>query len=173
VACAHAVKSISCVRKNRKQFFASDPDIAPYMKYVPPMCTIWKRSSVRLRRDSLTIVLRGHRIGQCETYLTSWRNKMNAKKLTAAVILFAATGAALAQSSEFVAPDANFISSKSRAEVVAELNQARTEGLLTFTEYDYPAARDHAGVQSPVAKHAGVAQSSGMANTGSNIYFGS
>jgi hypothetical protein len=98
---------------------------------------------------------------------------MNAKKLTAAVILFAATGAALAQSSEFVAPDANFISSKSRAEVIAELNQARAEGLLAFTEYNYPVIRGHAGVQAPVAKHPGVAQSSGMANAGSNIYFGS
>lgn len=98
---------------------------------------------------------------------------MNAKKLSAAVILFATAGAALAQSSEFVAPDANFISSKSRAEVIAELNKARAEGLMTFAEYNYPVTRGHAGVQAPAPKHAGTAQWSGMADAGSNIYFGS
>lgn len=50
---------------------------------------------------------------------------MNAKKMIAAVAVFAATGSAFA--SEWV-DFSNFKSTKTRAEVVAELNQAKASG---------------------------------------------
>lgn len=54
---------------------------------------------------------------------------MNAKQLLA-IALFAATGSVFAQSAEFTAPDAGFASTKTRAEVRAELSQAYTDGVL-------------------------------------------
>jgi hypothetical protein len=59
---------------------------------------------------------------------------MNAKQLIAAVAVFAAAGSAFAQQQEFVAPDANFVSAKTRAEVVAELNQAYAQGALAIRD---------------------------------------
>jgi len=53
---------------------------------------------------------------------------MNAKQLIATVALFAATGAAFAQSTEYADPAAGFVSTKTRAEVRAELAQAQREG---------------------------------------------
>jgi uncharacterized protein YciI len=53
---------------------------------------------------------------------------MNAKQLIASVALLAATGAVFAQAAEYEVPNANFVSTKTRAEVVAELKQARTAG---------------------------------------------
>lgn len=55
---------------------------------------------------------------------------MNAKQLIATVAMFAATSAAFAQSSEYATPHENFVSSKTRAEVKAELQQAYAEGAL-------------------------------------------
>lgn len=98
---------------------------------------------------------------------------MNAKKLTAAVIMFAAAGATFAQTQEFVAPDANFVSSKSRAEVVAELKQAQANGALAFTEHNYPVIATQAGAQPRAPKQAGAMQSAGASQINSNIYFGS
>jgi len=55
---------------------------------------------------------------------------MNAKQLIATVALFAATGAAFAQSTEYADPAAGFVSTKTRAEVVAEIKQASALGTL-------------------------------------------
>lgn len=55
---------------------------------------------------------------------------MNTKQLIAAAVVFAAAGSAFAQQTEFVAPDAGFVSSKTRADVVAELQQAYADGTL-------------------------------------------
>jgi hypothetical protein len=98
---------------------------------------------------------------------------MNAKKLTAAVIMFAAAGATFAQNAEFVAPDANFVSSKSRAEVIAELKQAKADGSLAFTEYNYPVIANQGGARSQAAKQSGIMSSAGASQANSNIYFGS
>ena len=98
---------------------------------------------------------------------------MNAKKLTAAVIMFAAAGATFAQTQEFVAPDANFVSSKSRAEVVAELKQAQLNGSLAFTEHNYPVIATQDGVQPRAANQASPMQSADASQTKQNIYFGS
>lgn len=71
---------------------------------------------------------------------------MNAKHLIAAVAVLAATGSAIAQ--EYVAPDANFVSTKSRAEVVAELRQARADGSLDVSEYGYPVVQASSTLKS-------------------------
>lgn len=52
---------------------------------------------------------------------------MNTKQITAAVVLFAAAGAALAEAP--YPPETKFVSTKTRAEVLAELKQA--QGLIT------------------------------------------
>ena len=53
---------------------------------------------------------------------------MNAKQLIASVALLTATGAVFAQVSEYEVPNANFVSTKTRAEVIAELKQAKVAG---------------------------------------------
>ncbi|MGH8807065.1 MAG: DUF4148 domain-containing protein [Noviherbaspirillum sp.] len=56
---------------------------------------------------------------------------MNAKKLIAAVAVFAAAGSALADNVDTTYPyvdHSQFVSTKARAEVVAELNQAVAKG---------------------------------------------
>jgi hypothetical protein len=124
-------------------------------------------------RHNPALGLRGRSIGQREINLTFWRIKMNAKKLTAAVIMFAAAGATFAQNAEFVAPDANFVSSKSRAEVIAELKQAQANGTLSFMEYNYPVIAHQDGVQPSGAKQTSAMRSAGTSQANSNIYFGS
>jgi len=60
---------------------------------------------------------------------------MNTKQLTAALILLTAAGAALADSGD--APGTPFVSTKTRAEVIAELKQAQAQGLITNGD-NYP-----------------------------------
>lgn len=66
---------------------------------------------------------------------------MNAKHVIAATLL-AASGATFAQ--EYVAPDAGFVSTKTRAEVIAELTAAREAGTLAVTDDAYPVAANKA-----------------------------
>ena len=61
---------------------------------------------------------------------------MNSKQWITAAALLAATGAALAQQTEWIAADANFVSTKSRAEVRAELNQAYADGSIATMQRD-------------------------------------
>ena len=61
---------------------------------------------------------------------------MNVKKLIAAVAVFAAAGSAFAQQTEFVAPDAGFKSTLTRAEVRQDLARAQTQGLTAQREHD-------------------------------------
>jgi hypothetical protein len=61
---------------------------------------------------------------------------MIAKRLIAAFTVLAATDSVFAQ--EFVEPDANFVSTRSRAEVIAELVQARADGTLVVDDATYP-----------------------------------
>ena len=53
---------------------------------------------------------------------------MNSKQLIASITLLVASGAVFAQSTEYVQPNEKFVSTKTRAEVIAELKQAKTEG---------------------------------------------
>lgn len=61
---------------------------------------------------------------------------MNAKHLIAAVAVLASAGSVLAQ--DYVPPDAGFSSTKTRAEVIAELHQARADGSLNYSDHSYP-----------------------------------
>jgi len=61
---------------------------------------------------------------------------MNAKHLVAAFAFLATTGSVFAQ--EFVVPDANFVSSRTRADVVAEIAEARANGTLDVIDSQYP-----------------------------------
>lgn len=53
---------------------------------------------------------------------------MNTKHLIASLGFLVAATSALAQSSEYVQPNEKFVSTKTRAEVIAELQQAKSEG---------------------------------------------
>jgi hypothetical protein len=97
---------------------------------------------------------------------------MNAKQLIAAVAVLAATGSAFAQSKESVAPDANFMSSKSRAEVIAELNQAQAQGVLAIREDTYPVIKKQAAMRSRADVRAEAIQSARGNMLQSDIYFG-
>lgn len=61
---------------------------------------------------------------------------MNIKQLVAAATVLAATGAAFAEARYPV--DTPFVSTKTRAEVRAELEQARAQGLLTRDRERHP-----------------------------------
>jgi hypothetical protein len=63
-------------------------------------------------------------------------NTMNVKNLIAAVAVFAAAGSAFAQQTEFVAPDAGFQSTLTRAEVRQDLAQAASEGAIAQRQHD-------------------------------------
>jgi hypothetical protein len=63
---------------------------------------------------------------------------MNTKQLFAAAAILAATGSTFAQQTEFVAADANFTSTKTRAEVMAEVNQAYADGTLIARDGQEP-----------------------------------
>lgn len=60
---------------------------------------------------------------------------MNIKQLVAAITVLAATGAAFAEARPINTP---FVSTKTRAEVRAELEQARAQGLLTRDRERHP-----------------------------------
>lgn len=61
---------------------------------------------------------------------------MNVKQLIAAAAVFAAAGSAFAQQTEFVAPDAGFKSTLTRAEVRQDLARAQEQGLTAQREHD-------------------------------------
>ncbi|PFH10020.1 uncharacterized protein DUF4148 [Collimonas sp. PA-H2] len=64
---------------------------------------------------------------------------MNISKLVAGAMLIAAAGSALAEAS--YPPELPFVSSKTRAEVIAELKQARDDGSLNYAASAYPVLR--------------------------------
>ena len=61
---------------------------------------------------------------------------MNVKNLIAAIAVFAVAGSAFAQQTEFVAPNAGFKSSLTRAEVRQDLVQAASEGAIAQRQHD-------------------------------------
>ncbi len=61
-------------------------------------------------------------------HIIFWRMTMNSQHLKVAAALMMAVGSAMAQQTEFVAPDANFVSTRTRAEVVAELRAEQRKG---------------------------------------------
>jgi len=85
--------------------------------------------------------------------------EMNIKQLIAAVAILTAAGTALAQSAEYVTPDAGFISTMTRAEAVAELAKAKADGTyqVASTEYQgrFAVSAHNAGTQREVAAISG------------------
>jgi hypothetical protein len=65
----------------------------------------------------------------------SGRTTMNTKQLTAALILLTAASAATAEAP--YPPETKFVSTKTRAEVIAELKQAQAQHLIA-SDYNYP-----------------------------------
>jgi hypothetical protein len=61
---------------------------------------------------------------------------MNVKNLIAAVAVFAAAGSAFAQQTEFVAPDAGFTSTQTRAVLRQDLAQAANLGAIAQRQHD-------------------------------------
>ncbi len=71
---------------------------------------------------------------------------MTSKQLLASLTVLVASGGAFAQSSDDVQPNEKFVSTKTRAEVIAELKQAQAEGTFivggeAFTEQTPVAAK--------------------------------
>jgi hypothetical protein len=61
---------------------------------------------------------------------------MNVKNLIAAVAVFAAAGSAFAQQTEFVAPDAGFTPTQTRAVLRQDLAQAANLGAIVQRQHD-------------------------------------
>ena len=97
---------------------------------------------------------------------------MNAKKLTAAVIMFAAASTAFAQRTEYVVPDADFVSSKTRVEVTNELKQAQESGALSFREDTYPFQADQNAMHAGKETHTGTMKSADTRRFDPSLYFG-
>ncbi|MGZ9709320.1 DUF4148 domain-containing protein [Glaciimonas sp. GNP009] len=61
---------------------------------------------------------------------------MNTKQLIAGLIVLAAAGSAFAEA-PYPADD-HFVSTKTRAQVIAELADARAQGLMNYSDATYP-----------------------------------
>jgi hypothetical protein len=99
---------------------------------------------------------------------------MNVKNLFAAVAVFAAAGSAFAQQTEFVAPDAGFTSSVTRAEVRQDLASASREGLTVQRQHDGQDSAVATGNRSrqDVRAEAIRSASSRRAGNVNDLYFG-
>jgi len=99
---------------------------------------------------------------------------MNVKKLIAAVAVFAAAGSAFAQQTEFVAPDAGFKSTLTRAEVRQDVTQAASQGKLVQQQHTGQDPVYAKGQRSRAEVRAEAIQSaqSRRAADVNNLYFG-
>ena len=99
---------------------------------------------------------------------------MNVKNIIAIVALLAAAGPSLAQQREFVAPDAGFKSSLTRAEVRQDLAQAYSQGNVAQRQHDGQDAQFASGTQSreQVRKEAARAAQTRHAGDVNDLYFG-
>jgi len=99
---------------------------------------------------------------------------MNVKNLIAAVAVFAAAGSAFAQQTEFVAPDAGFKASVTRAEVRQDLASAAREGVTAQRQHDGQDSVYAAGSQSRQDVRAETIRSAQSHRAGNvnDLYFG-
>ena len=100
---------------------------------------------------------------------------MNAKQFIAGAAMFAASAAVFAQSSEYTSPDEGFISTKTRAEVIAALQQAQADGSYqtASAEYQDPVsllARNTGAPAGPVAVSSTQIAKSAVLKDGSIVY---
>ena len=105
---------------------------------------------------------------------TTLESTMNVKNLFAAVAVFAAAGSAFAQQTEFVAPDAGFQSSLTRAEVRQDLAQAASQGAIAQRQHDGQDTNYAAGSQSRQNVRAETIRSARAHRAGdvNDLYFG-
>lgn len=98
---------------------------------------------------------------------------MNTFKMISAVVAFVAAGTAFAQQTEFVAPDAGFRSTATRAEVRQEEAQAYASGTAVQQQRDgqYPATANVRSREEVRAEARNAAQARRAADVNS-IYFG-
>ena len=99
---------------------------------------------------------------------------MNVKQLIAAVAVFSAAGSALADGYGAYVDFSNVVSTKTRAEVVAELKQAQADGTLAANDNEYPVVAPLAGNSRSRAEVRAEAVQS-VKNQGAdakNTYFG-
>jgi quercetin dioxygenase-like cupin family protein len=99
---------------------------------------------------------------------------MNVKKMIVTFAVFAATGSAFAQPSEFVAPDAAFTSNLTRAEVRQDLAQLASQATLARRSHDGQDTTFVASGRSRQEVRAEVQRSvqSGRAGDVNSLYFG-
>lgn len=99
---------------------------------------------------------------------------MNVKNLFAAVAVFAAAGSAFAQQTEFVAPDAGFRSSLTRAEVRQDTARAASQGAIVQRQHDGQDAVYAAGSRSRQEVRGEAIQSAQSRRAGdvNSLYFG-
>lgn len=99
---------------------------------------------------------------------------MNTKQLIATVAMLTATGAVLANS-EYTAPDDGFVSSRTRAEVISELKQAKADGSYQTANAEYQgpvfALTGNAGAAAePVAVPSSQVKQATVLKDGSIVY---
>jgi hypothetical protein len=99
---------------------------------------------------------------------------MNIKNIIATVALFAAAGSSFAQQTEFVAPDAGFKPSLTRAQVRQDLAQAFAQGNVAQRQHDGQDTQFAGGSQSrdQVRKEAARAAQTRHAGDVNDLYFG-
>jgi hypothetical protein len=99
---------------------------------------------------------------------------MNIKNIIATVALFAAAGSTFAQQAEFVAPEAGFKSSLTRAQVRQDLAQAYAQGNVAQRQHDGQDTQFASGTQSreQVRKEAARAAQTRHAGDVRDLYFG-
>ena len=99
---------------------------------------------------------------------------MNIKNIIATAALFAAAGSAFAQQTEFVAPDAGFKSTLTRAEVRQDLAQAYAQGNVAQRQHDGQDTQFAAGTKSreEIRKEAARAAQTRHAGDVNDLYFG-
>ena len=99
---------------------------------------------------------------------------MNVKKLIATVAVFAAAGSSFAQQSEFIALDAGFKPTLTRAEVRQDLALAAGQGAIAQRQHDGQDAVYAANSRSRQEVRAEAIQSAQSRRAGdvNNLYFG-
>ena len=99
---------------------------------------------------------------------------MDVKKLIAAAAVFAAAGSAFAQQTEFVAPDAGFKLTLTRAEVRQDLAQAASQGKLVQQQHTGQDPVYAKGQRSRAEVRVEAIQSAQSHRAGdvNNLYFG-
>lgn len=99
---------------------------------------------------------------------------MNIKNIIVATAILAAAGSSFAQQTEFVAPDAGFKSTLTRAQVRQELAQAYEQGDIVQRQHDGQDTQFAGSTQSreQVKKEAARAAQTRHAGDVNDLYFG-